>query len=164
MEPLSVAASVIAVATVAAHIGKAFADLRRHCSELPGRLHALSNEVTDIEFVLHQVAAVLQERNSLSENDISSIPPLLGQAGGKLQELKDILGRLAETCTRRRVLLRASVWRKWHPKLHALQADIRGIKCSLNVLLGASNSYAIYITWSQIRDALFTTLMEYTQA
>lgn len=61
MDPLSAAASVIAIATVAGQVGKAFAELRKDCSELPGRLHALSNEITDIEFVLHQVAAVLQE-------------------------------------------------------------------------------------------------------
>ena len=143
MDPLSAAASIIAVATLAGQVGKAFAELRRDCSELPGRLHALSNEVADIDFVLRQVASVLQERNGLSDNDANSIPPLITQADAKLKELKGILDRLAETCTRRRVLLRASVWRKWHPKLQALQADIRAIKCSLNVLLGASNSYGL---------------------
>lgn len=140
MDPLSVAASVIAIATLAGQIGTAFAELRRDCIELPGRLHALSNEVADIEFVLHQVAAVLQERNCLSDNDKGSIPVLLQQTDGKLTEVKSILDHLAGTCTRKRVLLRASVWRKWYPRIQTLQADIRTIKCSLNVLLGASNS------------------------
>ena len=36
------AASVLAIATVAAQVGAAFAELRKDCSELPGRLHALS--------------------------------------------------------------------------------------------------------------------------
>lgn len=140
MDPVSVTASVIAIATVAAQVTTAFAELRKDSVELPGRLHALSNEVADIEFVLYQVAAVLQERNCLSDDDKQSIPALLGQADAKLKQLKNILDRLAGLCTRRRVLLRASVWRKWLPKLQELQADIRGIKCSLNVLLGASNS------------------------
>ncbi|KAL6720093.1 hypothetical protein ACLMJK_002014 [Lecanora helva] len=140
MDPLSIAASVIAIATVAGQVGKAFAELRKDCSELPGRLHALSNEVADIEFVLHQVAAVLKERNCLSEDDKASIPTLLIQAKAKLTELKSVLDQLAGSCARKRVLLRASVWRKWYPKLQALQVDIRTIKCSLNVLLGASNS------------------------
>jgi len=140
MDPLSAAASVLAIATIAGQVGKAFAELRRDCSELPGRLHALSNEVADIEFVLYQVAAVLQERNCLSDSDQEAIPTLLSQADVKLTDLRSILERLGGTCTRRRILLRASVWRKWYPKLQALQADIRAIKCSLNVLLGASNS------------------------
>jgi hypothetical protein len=72
MEPLSAAASVITVATVAAQVG---------------RLHALSNEVTDIEFVLHHVAAVLEEHNCLSDSDAKSIQSLLGQADSKLHEL-----------------------------------------------------------------------------
>jgi hypothetical protein len=141
MDPISVTASVIAIATVAAQVSTAFAELRKDCSELPGRLHALSNEVADIEFVLHQVAAVLQERNFLSDSDKESIPTLLVQADAKLKDLKDIIGRLSGNCTARKILLRASAWRKWQPKLQDLQVDIRAIKCSLNVLLGASNSY-----------------------
>ena len=141
MDPLSAAASVIGIATAAAQVSAAFAELRKDGAELPGRLYALSNEVADIEFVLHQVASVLRNRNSLTDGDKNSIPVLLGQADVKLKDLKAILDRLADTCTRRQVLLRASVWRKWLPKLQALQVDIRAIKCSLNVLLGASNSY-----------------------
>ena len=143
MDPLSVVASVIAIATVAGQVGKAFAELRKDCSELPGRLHALSNEVADIEFVLHQVAVVLKERNCLSDSDRASIPTLLVQAEAKLTDLKRILDRLADNGARRRVLLRASAWRKWYPRLQALQVDIRAIKCSLNILLGSSNSFAI---------------------
>ena len=142
MDPLSAAASVLAVATIAAQVGAAFAELRKDCSELPGRLHALYNEVTDVKFVLHQVAAVLEERNSLSDIDKASIPTLLGQARKKLKDLKEILDRLNGSCTTRRILSRASAWRKWQPKLQALQNDIRAVKCSLNILLGASNSYA----------------------
>ncbi|KAF6220492.1 hypothetical protein HO133_002925 [Letharia lupina] len=113
-------------AILAAQISTAFAELRNDTAELPGRLHALSNEVADIEFVLYQVVAALQERNCMSDSDQGSIP--------------DIFDYLAGSCTRRRVLWRAAVWRKWLPKLQALQADVRAIKCSLNVLLGASNS------------------------
>lgn len=142
MDPLSAVASVVAVATLAAQVTTAFAELRKDTAELPGRLHALSNEVADIKFVLYQVAAVVQERQRLSEIDQNSIPVLLQQAETKLKDLRNILDRLAGSCTRKRVLWRASVWRRWLPKLQALQADIRAIKCSLNVLLGASNSYA----------------------
>jgi enamine deaminase RidA (YjgF/YER057c/UK114 family) len=63
MDPISVTASVIAVATLAAQIAAALSDLRTLCKQLPGRLHALSNEVSDVEVVLIQVAKVIEERS-----------------------------------------------------------------------------------------------------
>ena len=91
MDPLSLTASVIAVATVAAKIGSVFAELRKHCIELPGRLHALNNEVADIEVVLYQVAAVVNDRSSLPASDQIAIPRLLKQAKTKLSELNEIM-------------------------------------------------------------------------
>ena len=140
MDPLSLTAGVIAVATVAAQIGSVFAELRTHCIELPGRLHALNNEVADIEVVLYQVAAAVNDRSSLPASDQTAIPQLLKQAKTKLSELNDIIERLAATCDRKKVILRASAWRKEQPKLQALQEDIKTVKCSLNIMLGASNS------------------------
>ena len=140
MDPLSLTASVIAVATVAAQIGSVFAELRKRCRELPGRLHALNNEVADIEVVLYQVAAALNDRSSLPARDQTAIPHLLKQAKAKLSELNEIIGRLAAACDRKKVFLRASTWRKEQPKLQALQEDIKAVKCSLNIMLGASNS------------------------
>ncbi|KAF3897021.1 hypothetical protein GTR04_0360 [Trichophyton interdigitale] len=49
MDPLSVTASIIAVGTVAGKICSAFTELRSLCRSLPGRLHALNNEVADLE-------------------------------------------------------------------------------------------------------------------
>ena len=163
MDPLSAAASVIAIASLASYVCAAFAELRKDCSELPARLDALSNEVADIEFVLHQVAAVLQERNCLSDSDKESIPALLKQAEVKLKALKEILDQLRGSCAARKVLLRASVWRKWLPKLQALQRDIRTVKCSLNVLLGASNSYAKTSRGHNYATSLMTVLTERQQ-
>jgi enamine deaminase RidA (YjgF/YER057c/UK114 family) len=56
MDPLSVTASVIAVATLAAQITSALSELRTLCKQLPGRAHALSNKISDIEVFLVQVA------------------------------------------------------------------------------------------------------------
>ena len=140
MDPLSLTASVIAVATAAAQIGSVFAELRKHCIELPGRLHALNNEVADIEVVLYQVAAVVNDRSSLPASDQTAIPQLLEQAKTKLSELNEIIERLAATCDRKKAILRASAWRKEQPKLQALQEDIKTVKCNLNIMLGASNS------------------------
>jgi hypothetical protein len=150
---------VIAVATVAGQIGLVFAELRKRCRELPGRLHALNNEVADIEVVLYQVAAVVKDRSSLPASDQTAIPQLLKQAKTKLSELNEIIGRLAATCDRKKVILRASAWRKEQPKLQALQEDIKTVKCNLNIMLGASNSYVILSTRYLSSDAsLITTI------
>jgi hypothetical protein len=143
MDPLSITASVIAVATIATQIGSAFRKLRSLCIELPGRLHALSNEVADLEIVLRQLAAVIEERSCLPRTAPvhDTIPQLLKQATTKLTQIRAIVEGLAETCSHRTIIVRAKAWRKHHGKLQALQDDVRTIKCSLNLTLGASNSY-----------------------
>lgn len=145
MDPISLTASVMTVATIAAKIGSVFAELRKHYKELPGRLHALNNEVSDIEVVLYQVAAVLKDRSSLAPSDQTAIPQLLKQAETNLFELKEIIERLATNCDRK-IILRARTWRKEQPKLQALQRDIKAVKCSLNIMLGASNSQVVLCT------------------
>lgn len=143
MDPL---ASVFPVIKLAAHIAGALADLRTLCKQLPGRVHALSNEVSDIEVVLIQVAKVLQERCcspiSTEETDNKFILQLLVRAETKLKELRSIVDGLAASSKQNNVMIfRAGLWRKEQPRLLVLQDDIKAIKSSLNVVLGASNSY-----------------------
>ena len=84
MDPLSLAAGVIAVAGLAASTYKTIADLRSLCKGLPGRLHAVSNEVADLELVLKQVATLLEERATFlgSKNTLEAIPHLLLRSTG----------------------------------------------------------------------------------
>ncbi|KAI0100251.1 hypothetical protein GGR51DRAFT_356970 [Nemania sp. FL0031] len=60
MDPLSVTASVIAVATLAGQTCKYLKELRTLMGALPGRLHTLNNEVADMELVLQSVADLIQ--------------------------------------------------------------------------------------------------------
>ena len=142
MDPL---ASVFAVVKLAAYITGALADLRTLCKQLPGRVHALSNEVSDIEVVLIQVAKVLQERSCSpisTETDNKFILQLLMKAEIKLKELKLIVDGLAASSKQNNVVVfRAGLWRKEQPRLLALQEDIKAIKSNLNIVIGASNSY-----------------------
>ncbi|KAL8958300.1 MAG: hypothetical protein Q9193_004614 [Seirophora villosa] len=143
MDPLSIVASVIAVAGLAASTSRAFHELRSLCKTLPGRLHALSNEVADFELVLHQVRIAFEERSTdpLFKDHASSIPKVLQGADRKLEELRAIVQKFSRSCRRGRApFIGALTWRKDLPKLQALQEDIRTIKCNLNILLGASNS------------------------
>ncbi|KAL8788539.1 MAG: hypothetical protein Q9213_001612 [Squamulea squamosa] len=143
MDPLSVTASIIAVATLAKATGRAFQDLRSLCKTLPGRLQALSNEVADIGSVLYHVASVFERRGNdpVLSNQALGIPELMRSATNKLEEVRRIVLSLVRQCQSGRVpLVGAYQWRKHQPRLQALQEDIKNTKCNINVLLGASNS------------------------
>lgn len=143
MDPLSITAAILGIGAVAASTARAFGELRDVCKTLPGRLHALSNEVSDIELVLYQVASVVETRRddpALVEQEAQT-QHLLDQAGSKLGELRTIIETLTNIARKTKTpIFRAHAWRKNQPRLQALQEDIKTIKCSLNILLGASNS------------------------
>ena len=143
MDPLSITAAIVGIGAVAHATGRAFKDLRESCNTLPGRLHALSNEVSDIELVLYQVASLVEKQidDPALRDQEGHIQHLLGQAGLKLSELKNIVETLTIIIKTGKIpILRARAWRKNQPRLQALQEDIKTVKCSLNVMLGASNS------------------------
>ncbi len=142
MDPISITASAITVAALAQATCRSFSALRALCKALPGRLHALNNEVSDIEAVLVQVATVSKERAKfIPDTQQQAIPQLLKQAEAKLIELQAAVEELAKLCDSDKfVLVQAHAWRRKQPKLLALQEDIKSVKCSLNIVLGASNS------------------------
>ena len=143
MDPLSLTASVIAVATLAAQTCNTFAKLRGLHKAIPGRLHALNNEVVDIELVLYQVAAVVREREVLlpREHEQDDIEHLVEQAKTKLDELRAIVNRLCDTCIDTKLSpFRGYRWHKEQERLQGLQNGINSVKCSLNIILGASHS------------------------
>ena len=150
MDPLSLTASIIAVATVAAQTCNAFAKLRGLHNAIPGRLHALNNEAVDIELVLYQVAALVREREGLlsaREREQADIKHLLDQAKPKLDELRAIVNRLSDTCISAKAsAFRGYRWHKEQERLQGLQNGINSVKCSLNVILGASHSYVSAIS------------------
>lgn len=143
MDPLSITAAIVGIGAVATTTANAFKELRKTCKTLPGRLHALSNEVADLELVLCEVAALTAKRtcDSPLEDQEVHIRHLLDQAESKLTELKGIVDTITTVVKSAKVpIARAHAWRRIQPRLQALQDDIKTIKCSLNVMLGASNS------------------------
>lgn len=141
MDPLSITASVIAVATLAAKLCATFSSLREVCSVLPGRLHALNNEIVDFEAVCRQVGSTLDERAAakLDAAADSAIRHLVLQARETLVEVHALLAAIVATSRRNRVAgVRA--WKKEHARLEQLQNEIKTVKCSLNILIGTSQS------------------------
>lgn len=143
MDPLSITAGIVGILAAAASTGRAFEELRQLCKTLPGKLHALSNEVSDLELVLHQVASVIKKRTgdpALKEQG-EHVQLLLKQAYAKLAELRIIVETFTHIAkTAKAPVFQAFAWRKHQSRLQALQEDIKTIKRSLNIMLGASNS------------------------
>ena len=103
----------------------------------------MGNEVSDIELILHQVALAVEQSTGVStlEGQEVHILHLLDQARPRLEELNVILDTLLGFAkTAETSIFRIHVWRKNQPKLQALQEDIKIIKCSLNIILRASDS------------------------
>lgn len=143
MNLLSIMESITSIATVAASTARAFEKLRELCNPLPGRLHALGNEISDIELILHQVALLVEQHTGRTplEGQQAHILHLLDQAGPRLEEMRLIIDTLIGFAkTAETSIFRTHAWRENQPRLRALQEDIKTIKCSLNIMLGASDS------------------------
>lgn len=137
---MELAASVIAVATLAGTTAKAFVRLRELHKGVPGRLCGLQREVTDIEVVLRNVAAAIKERADLPIPDRSTadIPPLIERAETSLEELKAIVEQVEADIQKNIPIARGYIWRKRQSELQGIQGEIRSVKSSLNTLFGAS--------------------------
>jgi hypothetical protein len=144
MDPLSFTASLIAVTTLVAQCSDAFCKLRDVCKTLPGRLHALNNEIADLHGVLNDVTALMYERdrNSIPQDEQTNIIRITSHLNAELAELKSIVEKLTASCDQSPIpLLQAKAWSRVQKKLLSVQEDIRTAKSQLNILLGASNSY-----------------------
>ncbi|KAL9080470.1 MAG: hypothetical protein Q9157_000784 [Trypethelium eluteriae] len=143
MDPLSLTASIIAVATLAGQTCQGFIKLRGLHKSVPGRVHALHNEVVDLKVVLHQLADVTRDREVLlsSTPERADIEHLLKRAESKLTELDAVNSRLVKACIETKIpIFRGPRWQKEQAKIQTLQDEIKSVKSSLNVILGASNS------------------------
>lgn len=141
MDPVSLTASAVALVAFATRVCTAISSLRSLCKTLPGRIHAVSNEVADFELVLLQLTALLESRRQLPESKYSAMPHLLKQARTKLTELESIIHKLIRVRQNSRIPITiVKAWRHEQVRLKELQDDIRSVKSNLNIMLGASNS------------------------
>lgn len=144
MDPLSITASAIAVVTLAAQTCSTFASLRRECKSLPGRVHAINNEVSDTYATVSDVADLLKERDRLSmplEAVYNCLPDVLDQLTLKLTEIQDAVEFLTKKFAATRLpLIRLHEWSRTQDHLQLLQHELKYQKGRLNVALGASNS------------------------
>jgi hypothetical protein len=141
-DPLSIAASILAIATAAGQITKAVSHLRR-LGGVPGRIYALRNEVTDLEVILRHVGQALQQGSLTIVNQHGSLQDVQKRAKTALTDLSITLKRVEDACERSkaRVIKRTTVWLREESNLQMLQNDIRAVKETCTLMLGASTSY-----------------------
>lgn len=140
-DPLSVVASVVALATAAAHISKGISRLR-HFGEVPGRVYALKNEISDLECVLRQVGHALEQKSLAPVNEQGSLEQILARTKGHLADLAKALERVANACAggNCKIISKSAIWWKEKALFQGFQEEIRSVKASLNLVLGAANS------------------------
>ena len=139
-EALGVAASVVALATLAAQVSSGLSKLRT-VHELPGRLYALNNELADFQAVLCHLNQVLEERKQLLDDGPSTLSDLLENAQHELLALRDSIGCVNKHCVDgKKFMTRATIWWKEQSRLEVRQEALHSIKASINVLLGTSHS------------------------
>ncbi|KAL8754783.1 MAG: hypothetical protein Q9199_004118 [Rusavskia elegans] len=140
-DPISIAASVFTLAAVAGQLSKAISRLR-HFGEVPGRVYALKNDVSDLEVVLRQVGHALKQDSLAPDNDQEPLQQILARTKSHLADLGKALERVANACTSSKVKIisKSAIWWKEKALFQGFQEDIRSVKATLNLMLGAANS------------------------
>ncbi|KAI9774855.1 MAG: hypothetical protein M1840_000071 [Geoglossum simile] len=141
MDPLSVAASTIAIVGAAREITRAILKLRALHSA-PREFHTLIKEVADFQAVLGDIDTILSSRNggaNLPQGPMLSLSRSLDDAKGKLLELSQIIeNRLikpAPAGEEPKVARQKWLWERTRVK--AILVDLKDARISIAVMLGA---------------------------
>ncbi|KAL6716981.1 hypothetical protein ACLMJK_004895 [Lecanora helva] len=139
MDPVSVAASLLTLLGAASTAGRALEHLSniRHA---PDQLLALMNEVADLRVVLSKARETVQERSVVSQ-DCTSLGKIVERANQKVRELNRLIYRdlVKKGCHFEDDKPKAShvAFFRHHGKIKALKEEIREVKLSLLIAIGA---------------------------
>jgi hypothetical protein len=144
MDPISLAASVIALASAAAQISTAISRLR-HFGEVPGKIYALKNEVSDLEVVLRHIGQALEDKSLAPDTAHGSLEQIIARTKGHLANLAKALERVANAWkgSKVKVISRSTIWLKEKELFQTFRDDIGSVKATLNLILGTANSQHI---------------------
>ena len=135
MDPLSVTASVLAVTGVAVQVAKKLRKLRGFCNP-SGEIHAVENEIADLQAVFKNIERIIAERKDQSnqaQEQLLDLVNSLKRAKEVLLELDSILNyRLIGSYTVCGEPKFARVaWIRERSKVKTLQEDLRGVRLQL---------------------------------
>lgn len=147
MDPLSFVASIITVVTIAGTTAKQLSHLCRALQHAPAEVHALNNEVVDLQSILQAIQAVADAEDYAdggegeAQRNLHNGPP---QAPGAMiivhldrakEKLSD-LGHLIQKCIAKGHSFHfQTVWLRERSKAQALQRELRNIRINLQTAL-----------------------------
>jgi uncharacterized protein YaaN involved in tellurite resistance len=134
-DPLSVVASVIALAGAAQKITQGISYLRK-LGEIPNRVYVLRNEITDLKVVLSELGNALRESSIDADDHI--LRNTLSDVKKKLTEITSAIQRIGDACDRNKPkpMKSRAVWMKEKGNLDKLYHEIHALRESLSSILG----------------------------
>lgn len=159
MDPLSIIASVAALAEAAAQISKAISRLR-HYGEIPGKIYALKNEISDLEVVLHEIRDALEQKSLSPNGTHGSLEQVLARTKSRLTDLAEALERIANSFegSKIKVFAKSAVWVKEREVFQTFRDDINSIKGTLSLMLNAANSQSLQHIVLELKKVAVLTL------
>ena len=148
-EVVDLVSKTLSIAQAAQYTWGRLAEVHKLLGELPGRLAALSNEISDASMVLLNISEFLRENedpdpksprrrsrghiemNLQIELQISRIKEILDELNKIITKIKASGLEASRTGSARRVM----AWKRYHSRLNELQDDLVGAKAKLHLML-----------------------------
>jgi len=139
-DPLSISTSVITVLGAGISVSKAITTVIQAYNEAPVAITALSNEITELVFVLKDVRS-----RALPETSLSHLAAVLARADAKLEELRQFVASLGvvDTAGRWRRKLERVKWTEKKNRAQELKRELYDIKDDMVLLLSTGILYAL---------------------
>jgi len=151
-DPLSIAASLIAVVGAAIAVSDSILSLIHQVTNAPNEVMNVHNDITDVRLVLCNVEANTAKGRSLEQTlamaedgplgnpqDIAKVELLLRRTELTLTEIDYILRTVIKAKSPNELTLHQRAWLLNRSKLRVLRDELRGLKISLAVHFSASS-------------------------
>lgn len=141
MDPLSVTASIIAIAGAVSSIGRSVKTLISS-RRAPAALLALNNEVSELQLIVKELHRELHNVNKSIQPSIDrNLTNTLTDANQKLSEVDVLLAsKVVKENLHGQQLIRRNAWFRNHEKIQKCQQELRCVRLKLFTALGLLNS------------------------
>ena len=142
MDPLSIVASVSALVALARGCVEVIAGLRQAMGSTPVELSALINEVSDLEFVLSNMAPLSQSQSvdKTEEGLLSALQSHISRATAQLQMLHDLIEGSLPTDSRKWDRTKANIFfMRKRDRVLQIQMDLCRTRQNLDLALNILN-------------------------
>lgn len=139
MDPLSFAASLIAIIGLTTAAAQAMHGLILSMRQAPDVVLALSNELSDLALVLLEVKHV-EQSSSLPQESRERLGVLLSRTYLKVEEVERLASRLSEASSSNLLNFTRLTWRDGKVKAGALQKGLRLARSNIATILAANST------------------------